>query len=151
VNTLCPYVWNKWSWAHMQWVLGFVHKIKYDTPIAPRWGWLSTDHGPTPPGLPVSVVVHTRLPWLQQSDPRLPLPTLLGPWLELLWRPGGDTRKWGRWSHWDDGARGTHRLLRAMPRWHCRHTEHAFIDPLSGGAWVAIAPWGCLWPREPRV
>jgi hypothetical protein len=31
VSTLCQCVWNKWSWAHMRWVLGFACKIRYDT------------------------------------------------------------------------------------------------------------------------
>jgi hypothetical protein len=30
VNTFDPYVWNKWSWAHLWWVLGFTCKIRYD-------------------------------------------------------------------------------------------------------------------------
>jgi hypothetical protein len=64
VNTLCPCVWNKWSWAHMRWVFGFFIKSGI-TPLI-----LAKGH---------EQKVQSYLPWWRSSNSNL------GPSFIIFW------------------------------------------------------------------
>jgi hypothetical protein len=69
VNTLCPCVWNKWSWSHMRGVFNFGRKNGYDT--IPLEIFIGIVYGPPTDTYPVWGIMWNTCTW-EMWDPNRP-------------------------------------------------------------------------------